>query len=109
MIYRCSRTRNISPILSRTPPGDRFGARPTFFYLTPDTTLQVHRGRSPEKNVRSPLPEPDVMRSVRFYGARTLTVLSAVETANPQVARRSAGDDERVGLAHSGLSVGLRL
>jgi len=38
-----------------------------------------------------------------------LTVLAAVKTANPQVVGRSAGNDERVRLAHSGFPVGLRL
>lgn len=38
-----------------------------------------------------------------------LTVLAAVETANPQVAGRATGHDKRVGLAHSRLPVGLRL
>jgi len=40
---------------------------------------------------------------------KPLTVLAAVETANPQVVGRSTGDDERVRLAHSRLPVGLRL
>jgi len=38
-----------------------------------------------------------------------LTVLTAVETANPQVVGRSTGDDECVRLAHSRFPVGLRL